>query len=74
MKNSFGRTLACAALLCAGVTTAQAQQLKVGYVDVQKVINESAPGKAAQSRLQEEFSKRQKNLQDMEVSLSAAAA
>ena len=43
MKNSFGRTLACAALLCAGVTTAQAQQLKVGYVDVQKVINESAP-------------------------------
>ena len=74
MKNSFGRTLACAALLCAGVTTAQAQQLKVGYVDVQKVINESAPGKAAQSRLQEEFSKRQKNLQDLEVSLSAAAA
>lgn len=74
MNKRFGRTLCCAALLMGGVFSAQAQALKVGYVDTQKVINESIPGKAAQSRLQEEFSKRQKSLLDMEGALSAAAA
>lgn len=74
MNNRFGRTLACAALLWGGLLCAQAQQLKVGYVDTQRVINDSVPGKAAQSRLQEEFSKRQKNLLDLEGALGASAA
>ncbi|WP_431263250.1 OmpH family outer membrane protein [Roseateles chitinivorans] len=72
--NRLGRSLAGAVLLWGSVCGVQAQQLKVGYVDVQKVINDSAPGKAAQVQLQEEFSRRQKNLQDLESSWNAATA
>ncbi|MBO9685236.1 OmpH family outer membrane protein [Roseateles chitosanitabidus] len=74
MKIRLGQFLFAAALLLGGAASAQAQQLKVGYVDTQRVINECVPGKAAQSRLQEEFSKRRRALDDQESALGAAAA
>ena len=49
------------ALLASG---AQAQELKIGYVNSDRVLRDAAPAKAAQSKLESEFSKREKDLAD----------
>ncbi len=54
------------ALSAAGV---MAQDSKVGYVNTQRITTESAPAKAAQSKLEAEFSKRQKELADLQTTL-----
>jgi len=46
-----------------------AQDSKVGYVNTQRITTESAPAKAAQSKLEAEFSKRQKELADLQTTL-----
>jgi outer membrane protein len=46
-------------VLGAGVN---AQETRVGYINYQRITTESAPAKAAQGRLEQEFSKRDKDL------------
>jgi outer membrane protein len=53
--------------LCA--IAVQAQESKVGYVNTQRITAESAPAKSAQTKLEQEFSKRQKELADTQSSL-----
>ena len=63
-----------AALAAAAVTgSAQAQELKIGYVNSEKVLREAAPAKAAQAKLETEFSKREKDLADIASRLKAAS-
>ena len=50
---------------------AQAQESKVGYINTQRVTSESAPAKAAQGKLVQEFAKREKELADQQLSLKA---
>ena len=52
---------------------AQAQELKIGYVNSERVLREAAPAKAAQTKLEAEFSKRDKELNDQAARLKAAA-
>jgi len=59
-----------AALPMAG---AQAQELKIGYVNSERVLKEASPAKAALARMEAEFSKRDKDLQDTQARLKAAA-
>ena len=40
----------------------QAQELKIGYVNSDRVLREADPAKAAQAKLEAEFSKREKDL------------
>ena len=65
------------ALLLAAVSTvavsAQAQELKIGYVNGERVQRESDIAKRAQARLETEFSKREKDLNDQNASLRAQA-
>jgi outer membrane protein len=67
LKSSWlvGLLMACAA---AG---AVAQESKVGYINTQRITTESAPAKAAQTKLEQEFSKRQKELSDLQPTLKA---
>ena len=67
------KTLAAAALLAAATTTAQAQELKIGYVNSERVLREANPAKAAQAKLEAEFGKREKDLADIANRLKAAA-
>lgn len=60
-----------AAGLCAA--TATAQDLKIGYVNSERVLREATPAKAAQAKLESEFSKREKDLNDQGARLKAAA-
>ncbi|CAM8652023.1 HlpA Outer membrane protein [Comamonadaceae bacterium] len=48
-----------------------AQESKVGYINTQRITTESAPAKTAQAKLEQEFSKRQKDLADLQQSLKS---
>jgi outer membrane protein len=67
------KTLAAATLLVAATAVAQAQELKIGYVNSERVLREANPAKAAQAKLEAEFSKREKDLADVATRLKAAA-
>ncbi len=65
----------CAALLAgaACLPAAGADELKVGYVSSERILRESALAKAAEQKLVQEFSKRDKELQDTAARLKANA-
>ena len=52
---------------------AQAQDLKIGYVNSERVLREAAPAKAALARMESDFSKRDKDLNDQAAKLKSAA-
>ena len=64
---------AAAAATFAPARVAQAQELKIGYVNSERLLREAAPAKAAQTRLEGEFGKREKDLADQGARLKAAA-
>lgn len=66
------KTLAVATALAAGGVLAQAQELKIGYVNAERVLREAAPAKAAQAKLEAEFGRRDKELNDLAARLKAA--
>ena len=69
------RSAALAALLLWGVVQSAAAQesVKIGFVSLDRILRDSVPAKAAQSKLESEFSKRQKDLQDTSARLKVAA-
>ncbi|MEY3271688.1 MAG: hypothetical protein RLZZ341_589 [Pseudomonadota bacterium] len=72
----FTRGVAAAALLAAGLAASpavSAQELKIGYVNSERLMRESAPAQAAQKKLQAEFSRRERELVEAEQRLKAAA-
>jgi outer membrane protein len=75
--SSFVSTIAArwltvgALALCGGAL--QAQELKIGYVNSERVLRDATPAKAAQSKLETEFSRREKDLQDQANRIKAAS-
>ncbi len=68
MKSSLFKATAVSALLSLSALAAQAQDnLKIGYVNVERVMRESNLAKSAQTKLESEFGKREKELADMEA-------
>ena len=68
MKSSLFKAAAVSALLSLSALAAQAQDsIKIGYVNSERVMRESNLAKAAQTKLESEFSKREKDLADMEA-------
>lgn len=63
--------LVAAGALCAASAFAVAQDAppKVGYVSLERIIRESTAAKSAQERIQQEFSRRDKELQDLAARL-----
>ena len=62
---------ALAAALVLVLGSSFAQESKVGYINTQRITTESALAKAAQAKLEQEFSKRQKDLADLQQSLKS---
>jgi len=74
MKTIALQWLSAAALITAAAAApVAAQELKIGYVNSERVMRESNPAKAAQAKLQAEFSKREKELDDAAAKLKVAA-
>jgi outer membrane protein len=70
MKSWRYWLVACAT--AAAVTSAHAQEgARIGYVNTERILRDAAPAKAAQQKLEAEFSKRDKELQDMAARLKA---
>jgi len=60
-------------LLMTSAAHSSAQELKIGYVNSERVLREAAPAKAAQTKLEAEFSKRERELNDAAARLKASA-
>lgn len=73
MKLSIVKSTTLAVCLAGAAFTAQAQELKIGYVNADRVLRDAAPAKAAQAKLEGEFGKREKDLADMASKLKAAS-
>jgi outer membrane protein len=65
--------VAVAATLIAAAPLAWAQELKIGVVNPERLLRESTPARAASQKLEAEFSKRQKEVEDLGSRLKANA-
>ena len=68
MKH-FYSTLAAVALACAllfSPAAVEAAELKIGFIDAERINRESAPAEAATKRLEKEFAPRAQELQRRE--------
>jgi outer membrane protein len=70
--TSFNRLLGVAAL-AAMPLFAQAQELKIGYVNSERVLRESTAARAASTKIETEFGKREKDLNDLATRLKTAS-
>jgi outer membrane protein len=73
LKAGLAAFAAAVALMGVPAADAQAQELKIGFVNSDRVLREAVPAKAAQTRLEAEFSKRQKEGEEAANKLKAAA-
>ena len=77
LKHSFFRGLSIIALVGCVATAmpvaAQAQSFKAGFVNTDRILREADTAKAAQAKLEAEFSKRDKELRDMGAAMKAAS-
>lgn len=67
------RALTLAALTALPLTSVSAQEMKIGFVNSERVVRESNLAKAAQAKLEAEFGRREKELKDAATKLQAAA-
>lgn len=72
MNRLFLNALTAAALVLA-TCHVQSQELKIGYVNSDRVLREAIPAKAAQAKLETEFAKRNKDLEDIANKLKASS-
>ncbi|MBA4178679.1 MAG: outer membrane protein chaperone [Leptothrix sp. (in: Bacteria)] len=70
---TFSRWLAIASIAAVAAGPAVAQELKIGYVNSEKVLRDALPAQAAQKKLEAEFSKRERELNDAAAKLKASA-
>jgi outer membrane protein len=56
-----------------GQAQAQAQEFRVGFVNTDRIFREANTAKAAQTKLEQEFSRREKELNDLGTALKAAS-
>ena len=73
MNSLTFKSLVATALLVGAAAGASAQELKIGYVNSDRVLRDAVPAKAAQAKLEIEFSKREKDLIDLGNRLKAAS-
>lgn len=73
MMSKLLQSAALAASMMVAAVAVQAQELKIGYVNSERVMREANLAKAAQIKLEAEFGRREKDLRDQETKLRGAA-
>ena len=73
MNRPTMKSVLAAVLLAGAAVGAFADDLKIGYVNSDRVLRDAIPAKAAQAKLETEFSKREKDLADIAAKLKAAS-
>ena len=69
----FKFSLCVAVLSLLGAQQLWAQEFRLGYVNLDRIIREAAPSKSAQAKLEQEFARREKDLQEIGNALKSAA-
>jgi outer membrane protein len=66
------KTIWASGLLCMALASgAYAQETRIAFINSQRITSESGPAKAATAKLETEFSKRQKELTDLQSTLKS---
>ena len=73
MMSKLLQSAALAASMMVAASAVQAQEMKIGYVNSERVLREANLAKTAQIKLETEFGKREKDLRDLETRLRGAA-
>jgi outer membrane protein len=68
----FTRQFTSALLLGLAAFCAQAEEIRIGFINTDRIFKESTTAKQAQAKLEQEFSKREKDLVDAEKSFKTA--
>jgi outer membrane protein len=71
--KALSRTLLAALFVLGACVTAHAEDFRVGFVNTDRIFREANTAKQAQAKLEQEFSKREKDLVDMGNNLKAAS-
>ncbi len=71
-KRVFSRH-AIAALALGCTTLASAAELRIGFVNTDRIFKEAATAKAAQSKLEQEFSRREREVEGLGTQLKSAS-
>ncbi|MFN9747931.1 MAG: OmpH family outer membrane protein [Burkholderiales bacterium] len=72
MKLSLKKIFLAVCLASVSASAFSAEEIKVGYVNIVRLLREAAPAKAAQARLDAERLKREKELDDLAARLKTA--
>ncbi len=73
LAKMFSLAAPAAIALFAAAGPVAAQELRIGYVNSEKVLRDALPAQNAQKKLEAEFSKRERELNDAATKLKAAA-
>ena len=71
--NYYLRQLSAAVVLGLCLSAAHAQEVRLGFVSTDRVLKEASTAKAAQTKLEQEFSKREKELVDQGANIKSMA-
>lgn len=71
MKHLLSSAALLAGLLMPGAAV-RAQEIKIGYVDSERILREAIPAKSAQAKLEAVFRQQQKELSDAAARIKAA--
>ena len=72
MTNNLRNFWLACLILCAG-WSASAQEFKVGIVNLDRIFREANSAKAAQTKLEQEFGKREKELNDIATQIKTSS-
>ncbi|MBP6006523.1 MAG: OmpH family outer membrane protein [Rhodoferax sp.] len=61
------------AIALSGAVAVQAEEVRLGFVSTERVLKEASTAKAAQTKLEQEFSKREKELVDLGNNIKTSA-
>lgn len=73
MNSSFIKSMVFATCLALAGWSAQAQELKIGYVNSDKVLRDALPARAAYTKIEAEFGRRDKDLTELASRIKSAA-
>jgi outer membrane protein len=70
--TTFSRQIFLAVVLGLTAFCSQAEEIRIGFINTDRIFKESNTAKQAQAKLEQEFSKREKDLVDSEKSFKSA--
>ncbi|GBU15524.1 outer membrane protein chaperone [Polaromonas sp.] len=72
MKN-FSKSIVVGLFIALAGVSVSAQEFKVGVINLERIFREANSAKSAQTKLEQEFSKREKELTELGVQLKASS-